>query len=126
MKLVSVFTLSLAFLAPTFSSTTSATTIDPWIFLGQAGSGKHSVKDGTFEKTTNKEGEAVFKMVGRLEDGNKIDFMVWEVKESDCRKGMGKLVALDSNDVFIFRRNFAFDGGNASSVIAEFICEQAK
>ena len=102
----------------------SAAAAEKWIDLAASTDKTYSAKSGTFEIVTNKAGDEVVAVVGRVVNKKKDQTLVekWYVRTADCRAGYGKLVTLTADGTFKFDNDFATDSGNVGSGIAESLC----
>lgn len=83
-----------------------------------------SIKYSTLELTTNKAGDDVAAAIGRGVSKKNKTILVekWYVRTADCDAGYGKLVTLSTDGTFKYENDFALDGGNVASSMADGLC----
>ena len=98
-----------------------------WIQVAETDDVQWHFQPGSLSFNKNKGGTAIALVVGKTTSkrSRKIELYKWYVAGADCRRKMGKLVALDINDSFSYENEFVFGSGSVASALAETICGAA-
>ena len=98
-----------------------------WIRVAETDDSMWHVQPGSLTFNKNKGGTAIALVVGKITNrrSRQIELYKWYVAGADCRRKMGKVVALNINDSFQFENDFVFGSGNVASTLAETICGAA-
>lgn len=85
------------------------------------------MKQGSLELTTDKKGEKIAIVLGRVKDlkSTNISLQKWYVTDKDCENEYGALVTLKLNGDYLYENDFAFSSGSIASINAKIICAAA-
>lgn len=118
--------LSAFFLAGLAAVTTAYSQSDGWISVAESVDSNNvwEAKKGTYELTTNRVGEEIALLIGKLDNKKtkEISIEKWYVATADCKQGFGKVVTLDLNGKFQYENSFAEGAGNIATSKAMFVC----
>jgi hypothetical protein len=97
---------------------------DIWITVGRTDKTSWHVKAGS-ATATEMQGVPVVLVIGRItvHATSRMTVYKWYVSISDCERGMGQVVVLDSNDAYRYKQEFVSGDDSAASGLAKYICD---